>query len=104
MKSETEVETPEEDNNESDMTDETVSKTDISKWRKMILAIDNRKLLDFICTTARTRIDIGRADHEVTKKPEKGKNGIGPSYDSYNGPVKMKPIFQVENEDPDKNS
>lgn len=85
---------------EAEMTDEKVSDAEQKEWKKKILSIDNRKLLDFICTLADARRSIGRADHEVSKKDEKGKD----SYPSYSQPPsKMQPAFPVESENLDEN-
>lgn len=85
---------------ESEMTDEKVSDAEQKEWKQKILSIDNRKLLDFICTLADARRSIGRADHEVSKKDEKGKDG----YLSYSQPpAKMQSVFPIESENPDEN-
>lgn len=92
MKKDTEVESDEEDSK--------VTPEEQKEWKTKILAINNRKLLDYICTLCDSRRSIGRADHEVSAKKKKG----GEPYPfGYGGdhPVKMKPLFPTE-EDPEK--
>lgn len=92
----------EEKDDESEMIDEKVSDAEQKEWKSKILSIDNRKLLDFICTLADARRSIGRADHEVSKKDEKpGKDGSIGMYSP--GPAKMPPVFPTESENPDEN-
>lgn len=99
MKKETE-EKETEATEESEMTDEKVSPAEQKEWKAKILAIDNRKLLDYICTLSDARRSIGRADHEVSNKDKRGKDG----YPSYNPPPsKMQPVFPVESENIDEN-
>jgi len=102
----TEKETPVEDKNEtskdesSEMTDAKVTPAEQKEWKAKILGINNRKLLDFICTLANARRDIGRADHEVTTKETKSKDG----YPKYSAPSNsMAPVFPTESENMDEN-
>lgn len=108
----TKNDTAEEMNDMEPITDKEETTEDVSEkvqqqWKDKILQINNRKLLDYICSLCDARRSIGRADHQVSKKPaKKGDKKIGSYEDDYNGPVKMKPMvaFPVESEDPDQNS
>lgn len=105
MKETTDKEFPAEDQGEdesTELTSDKVTSAEQDKWKKLILGIDNRKLLDYICSLCNARTSIGRADHEVSKKDKKAgeKDTIG-SYD-YNGPAKLKPIFPTEPDDPNE--
>lgn len=104
MKSE--IETPEENSTEitkdesNEMTDAKVTPAEQKEWKAKILGINNRKLLDYICTVARARMDIGQADHQVGKKETKGKDGLS----SYSPPPdSMKPMFPTESDNMDEN-
>lgn len=70
-------------------------KTDKSYWKETIMAIDNRKVLEYIRDLVDARITVGRADHKYNK-PESKKKGDGKldvnSY-SYDPPPEMEPMF-----------
>ena len=72
------------------------------QWRSRIMGIDDRKLLEYIQDQCRIRLDIARADHNMTK-PESKKSSKGmPLSDTYSPPPrKLAPIKMVAKSDND---
>lgn len=94
MKNETEKGEKDSDKVEAE---EPVSAKDHSYWKKLILEVDDRKILEYIKSLCEARMQIGRADHEATSKTKKDK--YGSVYTP--PPQQMKPIFPTA-EDPEK--
>jgi hypothetical protein len=74
-----------------------------AKWKKLILAVDDRDEIELIQSLCSARLDIGRAEHKLGQagKP-KPKKGNEPSIDDYRAPKKMKPMSVVEPENLDE--
>jgi len=60
-------------------------------WRSRIMGITDRKLLEYIQDQCRIRLDIARADHNITK-PEPKKSNKDPYSITHEPPRKLKPI------------
>jgi len=68
--------------------------TSASYWKKTIMGINDRRILEYIQDQVRIRLDHARADHNLTKpEPKKGKDGSVPYSSSYDTtPRKLKPL------------
>jgi len=72
-------------------------------WRSRIMAVTDRKLLEYIQSQCNIRLDIARADHNMTKpEPKKSdKNSTMPSSPYDTPPRKLAPIKMVAKSDND---
>lgn len=99
------AESPQEELAESPDTESSETKIpakEIAKWKKEILAINDRDLLDYIRQLVQARLDIGRAHHQINKAAEKPKKG-NPVPEDYRGPKKLPPMMaSVEPENLDE--
>ena len=80
--------------------DGVVDKTKAAKWKKLILAINDRDEIEMIQKLCSARLDIARADRDIEKvgKPEKKAKDGSLAYDpdGYRAPKKMKPVMSIE--------
>ncbi len=68
-------------------------------WQKKIMAINDRKLLEYIQDQCRIRLDIARADYNM-EKPESKKEKSTDPISSYGlPPRKLKPVKMVPQEE-----
>lgn len=74
------------------------NKEDSNYWKKTIMSIDNRKILEYIQDLCRARLDVGRADAKVEEPVKKTKKGEFPYYND-NMTVKLKPMHIPEEEE-----
>ena len=69
------------------------SNTSPSYWKKTIMGINDRKVLEYIQDQVRLRLDHARADHKLTKpEPKKSKGSSVGYYGDDMPPRKLKPM------------
>ena len=68
------------------------------QWRAKIMQITDKKLLEYIRDQVGIRLDMGRADHNITKPESKksDKGSTSPLYDT--PPRKLAPIKMMKSD------